>query len=39
MGFFNRLKGPKQLQLRHGEHALHEAFGTPVESSARRHCS
>lgn len=25
--FFNRLKGPKQLQLRHGDHALNEAFG------------
>lgn len=27
MGFFNRLKGPKQLQLRHGEHALRQAAG------------
>lgn len=25
--FFNGLKGPKQLQLRHGDHALNEALG------------
>ena len=25
--FFNQLKGPKQLQLRHGDHALNEALG------------
>lgn len=25
--FFNALTGPKQLQLRHGDHALNEAFG------------
>lgn len=32
--FFNGLKGPKQLQLRHGDHALNEAlgaFGIPNE--------
>ncbi|MDR2961756.1 MAG: prolyl oligopeptidase family serine peptidase [Stenotrophomonas sp.] len=25
--FFNRLQGPKQLQLRHGDHALNELLG------------